>query len=48
MRNLKLQNAINEMAEQLKVDFGADYSYIVCGQGKVIAASTKDKGRIPE
>jgi ABC-type antimicrobial peptide transport system permease subunit len=39
--------AITAMHEALVAEYGTDFSYIVCGQGRVLAASTINMGTIP-
>jgi hypothetical protein len=39
--------AITAMHAALHREYGTDFSYIVCGQGRVLAASTIDCGVIP-
>ena len=44
---MELDGIVRMLIDALRAKFGGDYSFIICGRGRVIAASTIDHGEVP-
>lgn len=42
-----IPGVIEKMHQRLQAEYGTDFSYVVCARGNIIAASTKNEGKIP-